>query len=377
MHPPNAHAMSRGFASSIDTGLTVVQLESDIARVTTKAKYYRQPAQSPGLRKLPRRQPTAAGLATNRWGLVLAGGDGDRLRELTQRVWGDCPKQFCPILSDRTLLEETRRRAERSIPSEHLLFSVVQAHERHYVASLGDRLSQTIVQPFNRGTAPAILYALTRIAQADPNATVSIFPCDHYYSSESAFTAALESALLIAEQRTDSVILLAAQPNAAEIEYGWIETGESINGHRGLFRVEGFQEKPRLALARALLKSGSLWNTFVIVGHVRAFLEIARATAPRLLQVLESAKISSHSGAEDRIPDTVYARITPMDFSRHILALATDSLLAFRLENIEWSDLGDPYRVLVTLLQRDGDLPFWAKLFLQPEGILRRASAAA
>src|SRR5215472_15682294 len=227
--------------------------------------------------------------ASHRWGVVLAGGDGIRLRKLTRWMYGDDrPKQFCSLLGDRTLLENTRQRAERSIPAEQILFSLTRAHENHYLGYLADRPSQRIVQPLNKGTAPAILSALMRIAQTDPEAIVSILPCDHYYSSESAFTGALESALEIAEQRTESVILLGAQPTRAETEYGWIEIGEAIGGHSGLFRAEGFQEKPSLPLAEALFLGGSLWNTFLMVGHVNAFLEMAWATVPGLMQVLKS-----------------------------------------------------------------------------------------
>jgi mannose-1-phosphate guanylyltransferase len=345
--------------------------------MTATTQQFRPTMQSTKLRLVPARRLAPATHASHRWGVVLAGGDGTRLRELTQRVWGDRPKQFCPILGGHTLLEVTMHRAERSIPPEQILFSLMQAHRQYYLPSLGSGPSPRIVQPFNKGTAPAILYALMRIAQTDADAIVSIFPCDHYYSPESAFTAALESALEIADQRTDSVVLFGAQPNEAEIEYGWIEIGEAVGGHAGLFRIEGFQEKPPLALAEALLRRGSLWNTFVMVGHVRAFLEMARKTVPSLLQVLESAEVTSHPDAEIRIPDSIYAQIAPMDFSRHILALATNSLLAFRLTNIEWSDLGHPYRLLATLVERDGGLPVWAKLWFEPKAIRRSAAAPA
>jgi mannose-1-phosphate guanylyltransferase len=113
--------------------------------------------------------------------VVLAGGDGVRLRELTRWMYGeDRPKQFCQLLGDRTLLEEARLRAERSFPARQILFSLTRAHENHYLPYLADRPSQRIVQPLNKGTAPAILSTLTRIAHADPDAVVSILPCDHY-----------------------------------------------------------------------------------------------------------------------------------------------------------------------------------------------------
>jgi len=350
------------------------QIETDWGRVSVRTKQY--PHVRSNKKEAPKRQLDPAAPPPHRWGIVLAGGDGVRLRELTEWVWGDHrPKQFCPILSERTLLEETRHRAERSAPAQQILYSVTQAHEAYYLPSLADRLSQTIVQPSNRGTAPAILTALIRIAHTNPNATVVILPCDHYYSPESAFTATLESAFAIAEQRSRSVVLLGIEPNGPEVEYGWIEVGAMLHGHSGLFQVGAFREKPPLPQAEALLKAGSLWNTFVMVGRVSAFLEIAQATVPGLLQVLESWQVTTPNG-EIRIPDDVYDRIASTDFSRQVLSAATDRLLALRLADVEWSDLGDPYRVLVTLLEKNGYLPDWAKLWPEASTSTPRASAA-
>src|SRR5262245_4743016 len=46
------------------------------------------------------------------WALILAGGDGVRLRPLTRQIAGDDrPKQFCALLGGDTLLEQTRPRA--------------------------------------------------------------------------------------------------------------------------------------------------------------------------------------------------------------------------------------------------------------------------
>jgi mannose-1-phosphate guanylyltransferase len=299
------------------------------------------------------------------WGIVLAGGDGVRLRELTRYLCGDDrPKQFCPLLGERTLFEEARRRAERSLPPDQILFSLTRSHDRHYLRYLADRPSQRIVQPSNKGTAPAILCSLLSIARADSEAIVSIFPCDHYYSREDVFTAALEQAFDIAEQRTDSIVLLGAEANGPEIEYGWIEAGESIDSHLGLSRVKAFHEKPPLPAAEALFRSGSLWNTFVTVGPVQVFLELARNSVPGLMRELEPEFAKLHPRGEVLIPEALYNRIHPIDFSRQILSPSHDRLLALRLEKTEWSDLGDPYRVLVTFVQKNGYLPDWANPWL-------------
>lgn len=351
------------------TPWTTEQIEDDVISCVLAEKRKRHWCQEQVTGRRPDILPQAGSARTtqrepHRWGVVLAGGDGTRLRELTRWVYGDDrPKQFCSLVSDRTLLEDAWERAERSIPREQILFCVTRTHQDHYRRYLAGRPSQRIVQPFNRGTAPAVLCAMERIAEADPDAIVSVLPSDHYYSSETAFTAALDSAMDIAEERRESVVLLGAQPTRAETEYGWIEIGECLGGYPGLFRVEGFQEKPSPDLARALLRRGWLWNTFVMVGHVHAFLEMAWATVPRMMKMLESMKMEAGPDSEVRVPESIYGQIPSMDFSRHILALANGSLLALRLDNSDWNDLGDPYRVLATLVEKDGDLPSWARLW--------------
>ena len=55
--------------------------------------------------------PTGTERGENDWAVILAGGDRTRLKALTRRISGDDrPKQFCRILGQETLLEQTQRR---------------------------------------------------------------------------------------------------------------------------------------------------------------------------------------------------------------------------------------------------------------------------
>src|SRR5215469_7219325 len=126
---------------------------------------------------------------SKRWGIVLAGGDGERLRSLTRFISGDDrPKQFCQVLGPNTLLEQARSRARRSIPEEKTIFALTAAHEAYYPHDLEYSPSKKLLQPFNRGTAPAIILSLFHIVEQEPDAIVAVLPCDHYYSDERAFT---------------------------------------------------------------------------------------------------------------------------------------------------------------------------------------------
>jgi mannose-1-phosphate guanylyltransferase len=75
----------------------------------------------------------------HRWAVMLAGGDGTRLQDLTVKIAGDSrPKQFCSILGGESLLAQTRARLEPLFQVERELFLVTRAHETYYRQELRD-----------------------------------------------------------------------------------------------------------------------------------------------------------------------------------------------------------------------------------------------
>jgi mannose-1-phosphate guanylyltransferase len=115
------------------------------------------------------------------WTLILAGGDGVRLRGLTRRISGDTrPKQYCALDHDETLLERTRRRAALVGGDEREVVVVSRAHEAYYRYLFREMSEErVVVQPENRGTAPGILYPLLRIARLAGDPPVVVLPSDH------------------------------------------------------------------------------------------------------------------------------------------------------------------------------------------------------
>jgi mannose-1-phosphate guanylyltransferase len=280
-----------------------------------------------------------------------------RLRSLVKLICGEeRPKQFCPLFEGRTLLAHTLRRSELAIRREQLLVSVTGHHFKWYSQEAGQPTRQFIVQPGNRGTAPAVLHSVLSIAQIDENAVVAILPSDHHYSDESLFAGALESAFNSAAEFPGSVVLLGAQPDYPEMEYGWIELGDPLRDDE-LFQVRAFREKPSLEIARRLwLSRNSVWNTFVMVGQVKAFLDMFHATVPELTAVL--AKATLWRGGETRIEDSLYKGMPSTDLSKKVLSEESKRLLVLRLGDVGWSDLGDPERVMTTM-SAAGSAPVW------------------
>ena len=295
------------------------------------------------------------------WGVILAGGDGTRLKALTRKIAGDeRPKQFCSVLGGATLLEETQKRAALELAKERTLYVVNRVHEAYYAAILIDTPGSNLVaQPRNVGTAPAILYSLLRISAVDPRAIVAFFPSDHYVSDDWKFMAHIRTALDTAHVRQDLVILLGVEPESPEVEYGWIEPTALIKAPGKVFGVRRFWEKPNQFLAQFLQLHGCLWNSFVMVASVQALLGIIESALPDMYRMFAWLQPLSDRTQFKEI-STLYDRLGEINFSHRVLALRPEQLAVLKVTGVRWSDLGEPKRVMASL-RTAGVRPHWVE----------------
>jgi mannose-1-phosphate guanylyltransferase len=113
--------------------------------------------------------------------------------------------------------------------------------------------------------------------------------------------------------------------------------------------VNRFWEKPDAKLATALFKRGCLWNSFVMVGRVRALLETTRSALPTLYAQFTEIAPVFQTPAERHASRGIYSQIEETNFSHDVLARRPQDLSVLRVADVGWSDLGEPTRVLSTL----------------------------
>src|SRR5262249_41948114 len=106
------------------------------------------------------------------WAIVLAGGEGIRLRPIVRLVCGDeRPKQYVPLLEGRSLLQQTIDRLPPLIPPERTVLVTMRSHIKYLAGVLEDlRLPRVLAQPQDRGTAAAILLGAHWVLARDPHA---------------------------------------------------------------------------------------------------------------------------------------------------------------------------------------------------------------
>lgn len=281
------------------------------------------------------------------WTIVLAGGDGVRLRALTHALHGEeLPKQYAMIHGRRSLLQATVARCQRWSTPPRIVVVVAAEREGLARAQLHGAAPDVdvVAQPLNRGTGPGLLLPLARIMARDPEASVVVVPSDHYIRDEAPFERSIRRA---ASAGDEQLALVGAVARHAETQYGWIVTRNGRLGQRSRM-VQRFCEKPHAALAERLLRGGALWNTFIMAGAAHRFWSLGIEHMPVAISLFEAYRRAVDRAGEAQVLEDMYREMPSFDFSRDVLQKAT-GLLAIPLEECGWSDWGTPERVLESL----------------------------
>ncbi len=308
------------------------------------------------------RQGESASTGKRRWAIVLSGGEGERLRAMTERWLGTHrPKQYCTFVGSRTMLEHTLDRAVQLVGADRVVTVIGRGHRAFVDESTMP--GKVIEQPVNLDTAPGILLGMAYVEAHEPGATTVIFPSDHFISPEERFIQHVDRAALLAERLTDRLILLGAYPDRPETEFGWIEPGDgadswSWSSRQMAHEVVSFREKPTSMDAIDCFARGFLWNTMIMAARLPLLRTLTQAYLPHLASRFEkirrfwaTASPTAPSFIEREALTLIeaYQGLPRANFSHSILQRCPQATVVLPMGDVEWSDWGKPERIGETL----------------------------
>ena len=269
--------------------------------------------------------------------VILSGGTGSRLWPLSRE---SNPKQFWPLLSEASMVQETVRRATG--PGFAAPVLVVGEAHRFLVAEqmrdAGIAGPQIILEPEGRNSAPAIAVAALLVAEVLPDAVLWIMAADAAINDVAALHAALDLAAQAA--RAGRIVTFGMRPKEAHTGFGYIEMGEALADVPGVQAVRSFTEKPDLVTAQRLSSDGRhVWNSGMFVAtastliaelheHAPAVLAAARAALEGAARDLDFIRL----GAEAfRAAPAISIDYAVMERTRHAAVVPAD---------LGWSDVG-------------------------------------
>lgn len=205
--------------------------------------------------------------------VILSGGAGTRLWPLSRELY---PKQFLPLVGERTMIQDTALRTD-GLPGIAAPIVVCNEAHRFLVAEqlrqVGVAPQSILLEPVGRNTAPAVaiaaLVALANLRPGDEPPLLLVLPADHVLADVGAFRRAVESALPAA--RAGRLVTFGVVPTQAETGYGYIRRGA---GEGPVRPVAAFVEKPDTARAVEFVASGNyFWNSGMFLFSATAYLE--------------------------------------------------------------------------------------------------------
>jgi mannose-1-phosphate guanylyltransferase / mannose-6-phosphate isomerase len=269
--------------------------------------------------------------------VILSGGSGTRLWPVSRESF---PKQFWPLISDRSMIQET---AGRALGEGFAAPMVVCNHEHRFLVAEQMRLAgidaaRVVLEPVGRNSAPAILAAALLVAETMPDAVLWMMAADASIADVPALHEAL--AVAVAAARAGRVVMFGMKPTAPETGYGYIEVGAPLPGLDSAHDIARFVEKPDAAMAATLVASGRhLWNSGMFVFTAATLIAEMERHAPDVVQAVRAS-------VAQRSQDLDFIRLDPAAFAAcpnisldYAVAERTDRAAVVPAD-IGWSDVG-------------------------------------
>jgi mannose-1-phosphate guanylyltransferase len=299
--------------------------------------------------------------------VVLAGGSGTRLYPASR---ADRPKQLLSVGDDdRSLLART---LDYAAVADHRVVLTGPDHadrvREHLAAHTGAEATRddpaddahagsdpadVWVEPAQRDTGPALVYAAARARQAFEDPVLCCLPSDHHVSGD--FAAVLRRATAVAAE-TRGLVCVGVEPDRPATGYGYVQPGREVDGH---VPVETFHEKPGTERARELVEAGALWNAGVFAWTPDALLSAAADTPlgplVRAVDGEDGEDGEGENGEGDGLTalEAAYGDVDSVSVDYAVLERAADVFVVPARE-VEWDDLGT-WDALARVLAADDD----------------------
>lgn len=263
--------------------------------------------------------------------LILAGGSGIRLWPLSRKSE---PKQFLPVLNNGlSFFSATVSRALKIADASHI-YILTQKSYSAYIASQAPQIPEENIffESYKKNTAPAIATALMKISKKAGDTVSVILPADHYIADDSSFLSSISLACDTAE-KNDSIITIGITPTRPDTSFGYIKYAEEASD--GVFRTEGFKEKPDYCKAVGLITGGNcLWNSGIFVCKTSFMLGQFKKYLPEVFNCAE--RICGSSDYDEA--DELYLSMPEISVDYGILEKTDDVLIIKGC--FGWDDIG-------------------------------------
>lgn len=284
--------------------------------------------------------------------VILAGGSGTRLWPLSRSAY---PKQLLPLMSERSLLQETVQRSGKDFGFAGPILICNDDHRfliDDQLREAGHEAQKIILEPAARNTAPALAAVALWLVEQDPQAVMLVQPADHSIGAPEELHRAVQAGLTaVADGR---LVTFGIKPSRAEPGYGYIKVGPLLDGSDHVRVVDRFVEKPDAATAAQYVESGAYcWNSGIFLLSAKRYLEELQRLHPDMYDACVQAV---NKGKDDlgffRLDAEAFRQAPALSID-HAVMEHTKTAAVVPVDMV-WSDLGS-WKALREAVDADPD----------------------
>jgi mannose-1-phosphate guanylyltransferase / mannose-6-phosphate isomerase len=277
--------------------------------------------------------------------VILSGGSGTRLWPLSR---GQYPKQFLPLVTDKTMVQETLLRLN-GLEGIQAPIAVCNEDHRFMMAEqlweIGGKPQAIILEPMGKNTAPAVAMAALSVKPED---VLLVLPADHVIANVAAFHQAAIAANQLAQ--AGQLVTFGIVPTEPETGYGYIKRSSSRIGEA--YQVAAFVEKPDQKTAETYVSSGEFfWNSGMFAFKAQTFLDELQKFNPEMLQACKNALNGAQVDLDFTRLDKDAFSACPSDSIDYAVMEKTDKAVVIPLD-ADWNDVGS-WSALWDVTQKD------------------------
>jgi mannose-1-phosphate guanylyltransferase/mannose-6-phosphate isomerase len=282
--------------------------------------------------------------------VILSGGSGTRLWPLSRRQY---PKQYLPLVSDNTMLQETILRL-KGVDSLADPIIVCNVDHRFLVAEQCQQIDITnptiLLEPVGRNTAPAIAAAALLSTKSSNDAVLLVLSADHVIQDINAFHQAINIANTQAQ--SNKLVTFGIVPTDANTGYGYIKS--SKENFCGAYKVKEFIEKPDLETAQSYLEQGHyLWNSGMFMFKADMLIDGLTTHSPGIVTSVNDAVNNAAQDLDFIRLDKKAFESSPSDSIDYALMEKSNSVVVVPLD-AGWNDIGS-WSSLYDIAEKDSD----------------------
>jgi mannose-1-phosphate guanylyltransferase len=276
--------------------------------------------------------------------LLLAGGTGQRLWPLSRK---NSPKQFAPLIGEKSSFQLAVERLVASVPSERMYVATNRAYEATLRAQAPDLPARNfILEPCRRDVAAAVALAFFTMEKDGVGGPFMFQWSDNYVKNTAALERAIATGRALVDVDPQRMVFIGEKPRYASENLGWIELDEKLGEHQGMpyYGFRSWQYRPPKARCEDMLASGNfVWNSGYFVTTVEFMTNAFRTLAPELAERVEEIVQYRGTPQERAKLDELYPKVPSVHFDVAILERLPRSQAVLLQVDLGWSDPGNLY----------------------------------